>query len=592
MKKTTWAACMAAAFLASTASAQIRLSDGLSLSGSLQTDILVPQEDVAIGADKSAWNNDWAVTNTYLDVNLLSKYVSAGARLEYLDHPLPGFEKDFAGWGVPHIYVTGKYKGVELTVGDFYDQFGNGFVYRTYEERSLGVDNSLRGARLAVRPYKGIQLKLVGGQQRYYWQHKGYLWQKQYWNGEGHKSYVMGADAELNVEQWSKRMQEAGTYLTLGFSYVGRQEDDETLLTDQIVQVDPTIVVKRLNLPSLVNAYDFRAQLQKGNYNVMVNYALKGCDPSSDNYYTYKNGSALMVSGSYSKRGMSALVQAKRSDNMSFRSTRTMNGVSTASFINNLPVFAYQHTYSLATLYPYATQAAGEWAFQGEFSYNFKRRTALGGKYGTTVKLNFSHIRSIYGQFDNVTAMKGTDGPKADFFDMSGGVYFQDAHIAIEKKLSKTFKLNFMYINQLFNPAAIGHVDEKQVQSNIFIVEGKYQINPKLSLRAELQYLLASDYKTYSGNEVEPLERSNQGDWLYGMVELAVAPSLMFSVSDMYNVGATKNHYYNVSAVFTHKAHRLQLGYGRTRAGYTCAGGVCREVPASKGATISYTYNF
>ena len=65
---------------------------------------------------------------------------------------------------------------------------------------------------------------------------------------------------------------------------------------------------------------------------------------------------------------MSALIQAKRSDNMSYRSNRTINGVSTASFINNMPVFSYQHTYNLATIYPYSTQTAGEWAFQGEFS--------------------------------------------------------------------------------------------------------------------------------------------------------------------------------------------------------------------------------
>ena len=383
---------------AATAGAQIQLGNEMYLSGSLQSDILFPQEDESIG---TGTYDEWGLTNTYLDVNFLSKYVMAGARFEYLEHPLPGFERDFAGWGVPHIYVTGKYKGVELTVGDFYDQFGNGFIYRTYEERSLGVDNSLRGARLVVRPFKGINIKLLGGKQRYYWRHDGYLWQKRYWSKDTYSSYVFGADAELNVEQWFKRMQESNTYLTLGLSYVGRQEDDEV--------VEVMTPGKRLNLPGVVNAYDFRAQLQKGDYNFMVNYALKGCDPSSDNYYIYKNGSAFMVSGTYSKRGMSLLLQAKRSDNMSFRSRRTMNGVSTASFINNLPVFAYQHTYSLATLYPYSTQAAGEWAFQGEFSYNFKRRTPLGGRYGTTIKMNFSHIRSIYGQFDNVLMLRGQE---------------------------------------------------------------------------------------------------------------------------------------------------------------------------------------
>ena len=43
---------------------------------------------------------------------------------------------------------------------------------------------------------------------------------------------------------------------------------------------------------------------------------------------------------------------------------------------------------------------------------------------------------------------------------------------------------------------------------------------------------------------------------------------------------------------FNYKSHRIQAGYGRTRAGYNCSGGVCRYVPAQKGFTISYNYNF
>ena len=46
------------------------------------------------------------------------------------------------------------------------------------------------------------------------------------------------------------------------------------------------------------------------------------------------------------------------------------------------------------------------------------------------------------------------------------------------------------------------------------------------------------------------------------------------------------------SVTFNYGAHRLQVGYGRTRAGFNCTGGVCRYVPASKGVTLSYNYNF
>ena len=66
----------------------------------------------------------------------------------------------------------------------------------------------------------------------------------------------------------------------------------------------------------------------------------------------------------------------------------------------------------------------------------------------------------------------------------------------------------------------------------------------------------------------------------------------MFTIADMYNSGVTDTHYYQGLVTYSAGSHRIQLGYGRTRAGYNCAGGVCRYVPSSKGVTISYNYNF
>ena len=88
--------------LSLTASAQN--NDRLTLSGSIQTDMLIPQNDSVIGAEK---DGDF-LTNTYVDLKLQHRYFEAGARLEYLEHPLPGFESDFKGWGVPHFYVKGR----------------------------------------------------------------------------------------------------------------------------------------------------------------------------------------------------------------------------------------------------------------------------------------------------------------------------------------------------------------------------------------------------------------------------------------------------------------------------------------------------
>ena len=579
---------LAAAVLTALPAAAQEEDGGVSLKGSIQSDVLIPQEDQKIG---TGTYKDWGLTNTYVDLQLLNKYVSAGARFEYLDHPLPGFEKDFQGWGVPHIYVTGRLKHAELTLGDYYEQFGSGFILRTYEERSLGIDNSLRGARLTLKPVKGVTLKALAGQQRVYWHNRS--WDKDFTYLNGTDPWIYGADLELNVDQWFKRMDENGSRLTLGVSAVTKHERAE-----DIVNLRPTgakdefgtdiLGAYKLNLPTDVGAIDVRAQFQKGNYSLMAEYALKSQDPSFDNGYIYRRGNALMLSGSYSKRGMSLLLQAKRSEDMAFRSERSRTG--TAAFINHLPAFSQQQTYALAALYPYATQnSLGEWAFQGEFSYTFKRKTALGGKYGTTVKLNASHIRGIDRQplmaaGQPVENLQGTKGYTTKFFRMGHDTYYQDINVQLDKKVTKDFKLNLMYMHQRYNKTIVeGHGGT--INSHIAIAEGKYTINKKLTLRGEAQYLHT---------------KQDQGDWWYGLLELAVRPHFMFTVSDMYNAkvpntdetATSKQHFYMVSGCYTHGAHRLQLSYGKTRAGYNCTGGVCRYVPASKGLQVSYNFNF
>ena len=425
----------------------------------------------------------------------------------------------------------------------------------------MGIDNSIRGLRLNVSAIDGLNVKLLGGLQRRYWN----------WDDE---AIVAGADAELNIDRFSTQMQDKGINWMVGASFVGKKEDDENIMLNP---------VQRLNLPEVVTAFDVRTRYQQGNYSLMAEYAMKSQDPSFDNGYIYKKGNALMLSGSYSKRGMSALVQAKRSEDMSFRSRRSVNG--TSAFLNHMPAFAYQHTYALAALYPYATQMAnGEWAMQGEFGYTFKRKTLLGGKYGTSLKLNMSYIRAIDRKPVTDGKLMGTDGYTSSFFKFGDETYYQDINLQLEKKISSAFKLNLMYMNQRYNQGVIeGHGG--MINSDIFVGEGKYQFNKKLTLRGELQYLTTSH---------------ESGDWMYGLLELSVLPYLMFTVSDMYGKPAInggleygdKEHYYMASVTFNYNAHRIMAGYGRTRAGYNCSGGVCRYVPASKGVNISYNYSF
>lgn len=527
--------------------------NGVALHGSVQADVLFPEEDKAIGTDSYS---DKILFNTYADLNLISRYVDAGVRFEYMEHPMPGYETDFKGWGFPHFYAKGRFKGIELTAGDFYEQFGSGFILRTYEERSLGIDNAIRGGRLRVTSIPWLRFTALGGVQRHYWD----------WDTS---SQIYGGDAEISLDQLFSGLRNRDLTWTFGGSYVLKRETTP----GQIIPGHDL----QLNVPENVSAFDIRSQFRKGNFDILGEFAWKGQDPSFDNDYTYGKGTAVMLSASWSKSGISALLQAKRSENMAFRSQRMMSG--TSCFINNMPAFAYLQTYALPALYPYATQAApGEWAFQGTFAYNFKRNTAFGGRYGTKVKLNFSYIRGLDHEspeplIDN--SIIGTDGTKTSFFGM-GEAYYHDVNLQVEKKWSRSVTQNFMYMNQMYNKTVIEGKGGR-INTNIFVVDTKWKIDKRFTLRNELQYLTTPD---------------DEGDWLYGLLELSVAPYLMVTVSDMWNCGETDTHYYNFGITGNYRSNRLMVSYGRTREGFNCSGGVCRRVPATRGFQLAYTYTF
>ena len=548
----------------------------ITVSGSVQSDVLVPQDDEKTGATKTGD----VLTNTYVDVQLLHRDFEAGARMEYMEHPLPGFENDFMGWGVPHFYAKGRLghqddgsSVAELTLGTFYEQFGSGFILRTYEERALGIDNSLLGGRLVLKPAKGLTVKALSGRQRHYWE----------WN----KGLVSGADAELSLDQWLPSLQEHDVRLTLGASWVNKYEKEDYIETPPVRRPTETgysYTTYSVAQPEYVNAWDVRANLNIGNVSLLAEYAQKSDDPSQANGYIYGKGSAAMLSASYSKKGLSLLLQAKRSENMSFKSKRTVLGISSA--INHLPAFTQDHTYALAALYPYATQLAdGEWAYQAELGYNFKRNTPLGGKYGMNIKVNYSYVRAIDRQFNGADvisltksnmAYAGTEGYTSKFFKWGDQTYYQDLDIQLSRKLSKAFKLNLMYMNQRYNKTVI-EGEGGMIHSNIFVADGKYQFSPKTTLRIEAQYLNT---------------KQDEGDWLFGLAELSLVPHWMITISDQWNCGVTDIHYYQGLVTYNTGAHRLQAGYVRTQAGYSCSGGVCRWIPAQKGFMLSYNYNF
>ena len=522
--------------------------------GGIQHEALVPVPTIEEG---------YYLSNSYLDLgmrwehNMDNKVGFQGLELitrsELTEWPMLGYDEDFGGYGLSHLHVGANFRWGKITVGDVYGQFGSGMVLRLYEDRALGVDNALRGGKIEVTPYKGIFIEALGGKQRRYWN----CYDDGAWGWNYKQDAVLGANLELGLHEWIPQLQETGANLTIGGSYVSKYQKMDTIPYIDMEEMQ----MYMYNLPEWVGAGSMRAQLQMKGWNAMVEYAYKANDPSILNDYSYEHGEALMMSLSYSQKGLAIIAQAKRSENMSFRSDRQANLM--CGTINHLPPFANQHTYMLTSLYPYGTEKTGnEWAFQGEIRYTWKRGTKMGGKYGTTLKLNASHIR----------------GTTDTWFGMSEAPYYTDVNLELNKKLTKQWTIGAMAMYQTYNKQVIEGKGDL-IRAGIGVVEAKYALNKKIQMRAEAQYMYT---------------KQDEGQWVAALYELSLFRQLVISGQWMYNIGyahqATNEHYYTVAATYTHGAHRVMAGYTKTRAGFNCSGGVCRYVPKQEG--VSLTYNF
>lgn len=521
-----------------------------SIQGDFQTDFQYYFEDTLIGAPDVP---EKLLSNGYLNLLFTSGNFTAGLRYENYQNAMQGFDPRYKGSGIPYRFAEYRHKDFEITAGNFYEQFGSGIIFRSYEERSLGIDNSVDGIRIKFKPFNGIYLKGFIGQQRFFFD-----------KGDG---IVRGIDGEMSLNEFIPKFSAFKWRYTLGGSFVSKFQEDR----------DPIY-----KLPENVGAWAGRLNLTNGKFLFNTEYAHKINDPSAINNMIYKDGEALLLNLGYTVKGFGLMLSGKRIDNMNFRSDRSATG--NVLMINYLPALTKPHVYTLAAFYPYATQPNGEMGFQAQLNYKFEKETFLGGKYGTYLAINYSRANSIdMQQINDTTAVmtRGTDGYTSNFFAIGDELYFEDFNVEITHKFSKKLKAIGTYALITYNSDVIEGHSDGMFYANIGILDMTYMIQPKKSLRLEMQHLWC---------------KQDDGNWGMAMLEYAIAPKWFFAVMDNYNYGNPVNykriHYYMLSFGYTRNAGRISVSYGKQREGILCVGGVCRQVPASNGFLVSITSNF
>ncbi|HXP49152.1 MAG TPA: DUF6029 family protein, partial [Bacteroidia bacterium] len=517
------------------------------LHGSVEIDAQTYTRDSAIGAPAVP---EKMGLNSFAQLDYTNGKISAGVRYEAYENALQGYDARYNGQGIAYKYLRFADSSFDVTVGNFYEQFGSGLILRSYWQYQLGVDNSIDGVRLKYNLCKGISVKGIIGHQRYYW-------------GEG-TGIVRGIDGEINLNQLLPGWDSVKTKIILGGSFVSKyQVPDNTTY----------------NVPGNVGATAGRITINNGGFSLYSEYAYKINDPSVVNGYIYKPGQAFLLRTGYSTKGFSFSVSGESMDNMSFKSDRT--AVKNDLDINYLPTLPRDETYQLAQIYPYATQPNGEMGVDAEVRYTLPKESLFGGKYGTELDVEFSAINAL--DTTNLNDLNTTrQGYSVNYFGVSDRIYFNNTTIELKHKFSPKFRMILQYVDEAYNKDVIQQeVGYGIIHCNIGIVDGYYRITSSNTLHFEVQ-------------ELET--KKDQGSWAFGMAEMNFGSNWFVGALDEYNYGnpiaSQQIHYYTLTGGYTHNALRISIGYGKTRSGILCVGGVCRQIPASDGFSISITNSF
>ncbi len=497
-------------------------------------------------------------SNNYLNFkSRTGKYWNFELQIEsYLPTSLLNYSPNFKDTGISTFKVEYNKKDLNILFGNFYEQFGSGMILRSWEDRSLGINNSLRGLNVKYRLNDEINFTTLVGNQK-----KGFKYSK---------GFIVGFDSEFDISKFLKN----NSTILLGLSYVGR--NDQKTKSDYYDE--------------MTNLFSARIDYSSSFFYSNLELVNKSKNPIiifggvSDTFI--KEGSSILLNSGFYKDGLGLDFTFRRLENMSLFSEREAYGnIYNESIVNYLPALTKQHDYSLANLYVYAAQPnvsfqsdnltkAGEIGIQTDLYYFIEQETFLGGKYGTSIAINASLWNNLDGTFDFSNQNYDTD-----LFSF-GEKYFSERSLEIRKKWSEKFENIFLYANQYYNKRLVEETSG-EVNSNVIVLENTYKINDNKSLRLELQHLSTKD---------------DTKNWSAFGLEYNLSYAVSLYITDMYNyqnpVEEKKIHYYNFGGSYSKGINRYTVNYGRQRGGLVCTGGICRYVPESTGLSFSITTSF
>lgn len=540
-------------FLFGSLSVLMAQSDGGRLSGNFQANANFFQRDSLIGAANTPqYDRQLYGAEGWLNLNYSNWGFDFGVRFDFFNNSnlLNPNGGSFSGEGIGRWYVQKRIEKFDIFAGYLYDQIGSGIIFRAYEQRPLLIDQALFGARLMYDLTPDWRVKVFSGRQK-----------QQF---DIYESVIKGG----SIEGFMSLGENKPITLAPGIGVVNRTLDDNSM--ESLVSSINTYSPEDTFTPKYnTYAFTFFNTLTAGSFNWFLETSFKTDDnlndfnPAGERFFL-SSGSVLYTSVSYAAKGLGISLEAKRTENFSFR-TRPQEQL-LRGLINFLPPMTRLNTYRMTARYNAATQELGELAFQGDIRYAPSRKLSF--------NVNGSYIT-----------------------DLNDNLLYRELFTEINFKYKRLWSLLGGVQIQNYNQEVY------EVKPGVPIVETivpyfdfLYKFDRKTALRLEGQVMLTG--KDSNG------ERHDYGNWIFALAEFSIAPHWSFSVSDMYNVGPGKNspinesgeklakHYPRVDVFYTIDASRFSLSYIKQVEGVVCAGGICRLEPAFSGVRFSVQSSF
>lgn len=535
------------------------------LSGNFQTNNQFYLRDDDIGANTTQYLHQKSSSEAWLFLNYKIKGFNMAFRFDAFNNtPLFNPQQAYSKSGMGFWQVSKDIQKFNVTVGYFYEQFGSGMSFRAYEDRNIGIDFAILGARVIYTPGENTQVKAFTGQQKFRFDIR--------------ESVIKGINAEHRFS-----LNEQTTW-DIGGSVVNRTMDNVSMAT----------VVSTLNAYPLADRFDpvyntylFQAYhtISRGKYSLMMEYNYKTREAILDINNKLQNAAGQIYFGSfsYAGTGLGINAQFKRIEQFPFRTSplEAQPPPNNATVIY-LPSITRQNTYRLLARYNSVVQELGENAAQLELTFK------------PTKKHQFNFNTSV------VTTLNGMDFGKMNFTWDTTTRLFREVYIDFTHKVSKNFKYLIGIQNIGYNQTIYeARANAPYVDAITPFGEFTYKITPTKSFRFEWQYMRT---------------KQDLGSFVNGILEFNMAPHWSFAAGDLINIEEgplnpspstgvigrslindfifEKDHYFNFFAGYTYKTTRVTAGVLKQPQGVNCTGGVCRVEPAFSGLRLGLLTNF